>query len=384
MASGPARDVDLQLARGRPTLPAERFLTPAEALGEDALAKLGRLEQQVLQLDLLVANAEFVEKSMRILDSGQCDAVSKFARDHPGERWAVYTVSSSDDIHLCIDVPPGLHGRQLDEAIMYPELHMRLVSWWLSHAWRYIDLANTAINSLYSWNITTAALASRALFEEVGCLLYEGEELSKRWLEAKFAPADNNREMTVRTLLANKLLEFSFGQRGLEFISEGEELPQAKNVMTYIQKLTKRTKIPEIDMYYAYLSNVAHPAFTGRMIYSSSFVEHESGALSLRRLSLRPATFMTRGEDFWDLIPAMAADATFMVGSTGQDLLAQSLQMVDDFGLTTRSGLLTLHPYWRKLMPGRRSSDACPCGCGKWRAAKHQWGQPAPEICLTA
>lgn len=407
MASGAARDVDLQLAReGRPTLPVERFLTPAEALGEDVFAELAEFEDVVLKLDLVVAHADMVEKSIKALDSVQYSAFLKFVHRHPDEHWAGLAVSSSDDMHVCdmhvcTDVLPGSDGRELREAIMYPDLHMRLVGWWLSHAWRYVDLANTAIKSLDSWNITAAALASRALIEEVGCLFYEGEELSKRWSEAKFASADN-REATVWNLLGNKIEEFNFASRGLErvfthadpaFAAEVGELGQAKNVMTYVQKLAKRMGhdddvakrmgANDLENMYAILSNAAHPAFSARMAYSSDFAEHESGALRLRRLSRRPATFTTPSRDRWFTIPNVAAEVTLVVGGIGDHLLQRSLQMVDDFGLTTRSGPLTLHPYWRKLMPGRRSSDTCPCGCGKWRAAKHRWGQPAPEIRLT-
>jgi hypothetical protein len=379
-------------------LPTERFLTPAEALGEDVVAELAELEDAVLKLDLLVADADMIEKSILILDSVRFSAFEKFANEH-SEEWGIWPISSSDgmDFWFCIDAVPDLHGREVREAIVYPELHIRLVCWWLSHAWRYIDLASTAIKSLDSWNITTAAIASRGLIEEVGCLLYESEKLSKSWSEAKSASADD-REVTVRNLLSNQIEEFTFGSRDLKPVimradpasaaEVSELLVKAIHVNDYVQKLAKRMganvaiakRMSAVDLenMYAMLSNAAHPAIGARVAYSSGFVEHESGALRLRRLSRRPATFMGRSSGF----DSGAAEVTLVVGGIGELLLRQSLHMVDDFGLTTRSGLLTLHPYWRKLMPGRRNSDACPCGCGKWGAAEHQWRKPAPEIRL--
>ena len=89
MAVRPARDVDLQLARGRPTLPCERFLTPAEALGEDIVAKLAELEDQVRQLDLLVANADLTQKHVERLDSVAFCAFEKYASEHE-EYWATH------------------------------------------------------------------------------------------------------------------------------------------------------------------------------------------------------------------------------------------------------------------------------------------------------
>jgi hypothetical protein len=360
-------------------LPNERFLTTGEALGEDVVAGLAQLEDQVLQLDLLVAKADLTEKYVHPMDSVKYSAFEKYAYEHLEEHWA--SASRADDRHLCIDDVRHLPGRGPLEATIYPPIHMHLLGWWLAHAWRFIDLADTAIKSLDSWNITTAAIASRALIEEVSCLLYEADELSKRWSEAKSSPADDMREYTVGELLHDKLLEFTYASRGL-----GDTDPwPATNVMTYIQKLAKRYGHEGLDNFYTFLSNAAHPAVGAKMAYASEFPAHETGAYSLRRLSRRP-TAAGRSSKLGFTIASVAANATITFGGENcrlahpKGLLYQALSMVDDFGLTTRSGLLTRTRYWRKLMPGHRSSDTCPCHCGKRAVAKHRWGEPAPEI----
>lgn len=374
MASGPARDVDLQLARGRPTLPAERFLTTAEALGEDVFAELAQLEDQVRQLDLLVADADLTIKYLKKLSAVEYRAYLNYLSKHPAGNWAI--APTVDEGYYCVDDVPR-DVRDVDEAIAYPVVHAQLLGWWLAHAWRFTDLAGSAIKSLDSWNVTTAAVVSRALIEEVSCMLYEADEISKRWSEAKSLPDD--RADTVRELLIEKLIEFVYGAKGI-----GIGLPPVKNVLTYIQKFAKRYGDWEkrLDAMYAILSNAAHPAIGAKMAYSSFASEHETGAYELRLLSRRPPA-AAHSTDFGAEIAEEAALATILFGGEGRRLLYQALSVVDDFGLTTRSGLLTLHPYWRKLMPGRRSSDSCSCGCGKWRAAKHRWGQPAPEIRLS-
>lgn len=283
--------------------------------------------------------------------------------------------------HFCIDDVPRLDEREVGEAIVYPVIHMQLLGWWLAHAWRFIDLAGTAIKSLDSWNVTTAAIAARALIEEVSCVLYEADEISKRWSEAKSLPAEN-RDATVGNLLHGKLLEFTYASRGLGDALGDTEPWSAPNVMTYIQKLVKRYGDEGLGKFYVILSNAAHPAVYARLAYQSGLSTHETGAYSLRRVSRRPRA-AGHSADHGFPIASAAAGATIEFGGEGWRLLYQALFMVDDFGLTTRSGLLTLYPYWRKLMPGRRSSDTCPCRCGKWRAAKHRWGQPAPEIRVT-
>lgn len=73
----------------------ERFLTPAEALGEDVVASLAQLEDQVLQLDLLVANADLTEKRVQPMDSVAFCAFEKYASEHLEEHWA--TAPAPDD-----------------------------------------------------------------------------------------------------------------------------------------------------------------------------------------------------------------------------------------------------------------------------------------------
>jgi hypothetical protein len=353
-------------------VPNERYLTTAEALGDDIVAKLAHLEDQVLHLDLLVAKADLTEKHITPMDSDAFSAFEKYAPEHLNEHWA--SAELADDTYICLDDVPPLRGQEIAEALAYPVIHMQLLGWWLAHAWRFIDLADSAIKSLDSWNITTAAIASRALIEEVSCVLYEADELSKRWSEAKSSPA-NDRAAAVTALFHNKLLEFRYASRGF-----GDSVPwPATNVMTYIQKLAKRYGHENMTKFYAVLSNAAHPAIGARMAYASLLPNHETGAYSLRRLSRRP-TAAGKSSDLTFFFASTAAEATYLFGDQGWHLLYQALFMVDDFGLTTRSGLLTRHRYWRKLQPGNRSSDNCPCKCGRWSGAKHQWGQPAPEI----
>jgi hypothetical protein len=179
------------------------------------------------------------------MDSVAFRAFENYAYEHLEEHWA--SATRFDDRHLCIDDVPRLNGREYLEATICPVIHMQLVGRWLAHAWRYVDLAGTAIKSLDSWNITTAALASRALIEEVACLLYEADEISQRWSEAKSTPADV-REGTVADLLHDKLLEFTYASRG---IADPDPWP-AINVMTYIQKLSKRYG-HDFDGYYTFL-----------------------------------------------------------------------------------------------------------------------------------
>jgi hypothetical protein len=94
-------------------LPVERFLTPAEALGEAVVAKLAQLEDQVLQLDLLVANADLTEKRVQPMDPVAFCAFQKYASEHleeplqrplDGSRWWCWQSSQFSCLRCHSDV----------------------------------------------------------------------------------------------------------------------------------------------------------------------------------------------------------------------------------------------------------------------------------------
>jgi hypothetical protein len=363
-------------------LPNERFLSTAEALGEGVVTDLAELECWIRQLDLLVAKADLTEKHVLPMDSVAYSAFEKYEGEHRTENWLM--LSRIDGKYFCIDDVPRLAGEEIYGAPVYPVIHMRLLGWWLAHAWRFIDLAETAIKSLDFWNVTTAALAARALIEEVGCLLYEADRLSKGWAEVKSSTSDNWRLSNVHELLHDRLIEFTYASRGIALEGETDQWA-ATNVMTYVQKLAKHCGEERFNDFYTILSNAAHPAFGAKNTYASHFPAHDSGAYSLRRLTRRP-TASAQSAPLGFAIASTAAYVTTLLGGENcrpaqpKGLLYQALSLVDDFGLTTKSGLLTRTRYWRKLRPRSSRVDPCACGCGKWSTAEHRWGEPAPQI----
>ncbi|MBX7133433.1 MAG: hypothetical protein K1X67_12235 [Fimbriimonadaceae bacterium] len=401
-------------------MPAERAASAAEILGADVATQLAEFENTVLELDLFLAGAELVEKTVVPMNENEfkkfvasadpellrspnwiswiTPAVQPSKKDFReySEKWNAYGSPSdpwqpsadSPRYWYCAEISEGLPEHEHSEAVVCPGVHMRLLGWWLTHAWRFVDLATTAVASLDSWNVTVAALASRALIEEVACLWWESDELFRSWRAAKHAPADA-RDLTIMNLLSNQLEVFTFSQRGLESIIGDNDLWQALNILTIIGKFAKRMASDgiiaermsgkELEDNYAILSNAAHPAFGARISYAALWAEHDHGATRQRRLSRVP-----NEADAVSPIPDIAAKVILVVGGIGETILWQSLRMIDDFGLTTRTGLRTPHPYWRKLVPASKSSAVCPCGCGKWRTAQHRWGQPVIELRLSS
>ena len=267
--------------------------------------------------------------------------------------------------------------RRRVEAVVYPELHSRAVSWWLIHAWRLLDLVDDTVASLDAWRVTSAAVTARAALEEVGCVLDETVALAKAWQAAKL-PGDDalTRAAEVRKQLHPVLVQASFGTR----MQDGRPDARAKSVLTYIQKLEKWTQrsVATTD-WYDWLSDAAHPAFGARIALASQPIVHETRAFTLRFLARRPVPIISPIGVFTDFtIAHMAADAVTFAAEAGKQLLECALNVVDDFGLTTGAAELTNRAYWRNSLP-ERGRAPCPCGCGPAAKSRHNWHSPAPE-----
>jgi hypothetical protein len=255
---------------------------------------------------------------------------------------------------------------------------MRLVSWWLVHAWRGVDLLADTLENLWQWRITSGAVTARALVEEAGSLTDEARRLADGWSAGKGAPPDRLKQPeTVRKALAPVLLQAAFGSR----MKGSHQKTQATNVLTLVQKLSKVTADGRFAEWYDRLSDAAHPAFGARIAFASPPLMHDSGAVVVRFYARSPMA-MHDGEVRQLLEPTIAftvADALIASGEVICRLLEQALVLVDDVGLTTAAATLTRRPYWRNLAPAR-GNRACPCGRGRWSECRHRWGQPAPAL----
>ncbi|NYH84008.1 hypothetical protein SAMN05421678_106259 [Actinopolymorpha cephalotaxi] len=264
-------------------------------------------------------------------------------------------------------------------AVIYPELHTRMVSWWLCHAWRGLDLLEDTIENLWRWRIASGAVTGRALIEEAASLNDEARKLGEAWKTGKITPAGElSRPQAVRDTLAPILLHASFGSRTKESLAT----LQATNVLTLVKKLGKQTAGGEnVLHWYDWLSDAAHPAFGSRIAYSSPPIGHQSRAVMMRVYARSPLSLVGKGstQDLEPTIALAVADSLILSGKVITGLLEQSLALVDDFGLTTSAATLTRRSYWRNFVP-TRGGRQCPCGRGRWSDCRHRWGGLAPVV----
>lgn len=259
-------------------------------------------------------------------------------------------------------------------AVTYPELHTRLVAWWLCHAWRTVDLCNDALAALAAWRITSAPIVVRALLEQLAVLKPEGEALTQAWARAKaLPPGVLERPSEVRSIMHPLLMHASFDSR-LPYMPDNL---RAKNIQTYIDKLAKSTRDDRFKDWYSLLSDSSHPSFGARIALAGPPMVHQNGPVMTRAYARSPLSSVSRDGKTQHLANEVAetsTEALIVSGALVWKLLVDTLLLVDDFGLTTAAATYTNRRYWRGFAPAK-GSRACPCGRGKWSTCNHRWGE---------
>lgn len=345
-------------------------------IGDERAGRLASLERQVQELDDVTSDA-FAVEVVPITMKGE--AIDRWQRlvEAGDDAWA-YVISDRDGV-LAVDQVTELGFDSPASAVINSTTHMRLVAWWLFHAWRISDLLHDSVTNVRDWRLLSGAVTTRALLEEVACLTYEAARLGDAWSEAKAATGTEvERANVVQHQFAPLLVNAAFGTR---VSAAAGAAPTATNVLTYVKHLSKSVGRPEVTDHYDWLSDAAHPAFGARIATASDGMLHESKAVYIRYHDRRPMALV--GQDstrrFSYPIAGHILDTLDFCGEVVGPILEQSLEVIDDFCLTTGAALYSTRDYWRKLTP-TRGSRKCECGRGKWSACGHWWGGDPPIV----
>jgi hypothetical protein len=347
----------------------------AEALGSKRVAGLGALSLSINDLDGLTHDAGTIEIVLVPLDKTKARRWEQRALARH-EDW-MFAKSSSGEATLAIDEPSEVAIKNPAAAVTYPELHTRLVAWWLCHTWRAVDLCNGALAALAAWRITSAPIVVRALVEQLAVLKPEAEALTQAWARAKaLPPGVLERPSEVRSIMHPLLMHASFDSR----LPDMPDNLRAKNIQTYIDKLAKSTRDDRFKDWYNLLSDSSHPSFGARIALAGQPMVHQDGPVMTRAYARSPLSLVSRDGTAQHLVNEVAetsAEALVVSGLLVWKLLVDTLLLVDDFGLTTGAATYTNRRYWRGFAPVK-GSRACPCGRGRWATCNHRWGEATP------
>jgi len=338
----------------------------------DSLADLRR---RTRSLDELTREAFVEEVLVCALDEvgwAKLQRISSLDKDS----WVF--IKSGDKI-LAVDSPSRSGERNPTEAVVFPSTHSQLLGWYLFHAWRSVDLLSAGLDAASSGAISVLAIISRALIEELGCLVSESLQIQKGWETAKLLDATIRHRAELVGEVGTTVRNFAFASR---MAVVRERAPNATNVLTYVKKLDALSRSSSFSEMYDWLADSSHPALGARLTYVSDPLMHESGATIIRahskaRLHIRESDG-TR-TDFKYPTEMNARKGLELCGPLLLDHLYMALRLVDDFGLTTSAAAMTERIYWRNLLPGAPGSS-CPCGCGPWAESLHRWRAPVPVV----
>jgi len=183
-----------------------------EALGAQRTEALAQLSGRVTNLQAMAVDQSTLDVVLVPL-KGQAAKKWEMLGLKRREDW-VFIASADGTTTLAMDEPSEDGMRDPAAAVIYPELHTRLVSWWLVHAWRGCDLLEDTLENLRRWRITSGAVTGRAVVEEAGSLVDEAARLAEAWKVSKAIPADKfKRPEAVRRELEPILLHAGFGSR---------------------------------------------------------------------------------------------------------------------------------------------------------------------------
>ena len=333
---------------------------------------LADLRIRTKALDELIRDAYLEEVLVHPLDEAGLTKLQRIVSVE--ETWAL--LKSGDKI-FAVDLPSSFGERNPVEAVVYPSTHSQLLGWYLFHAWRSVDLLLAGLDAAASRVTHVLSIISRALIEELGCLVSESIQIQKVWKTAKLADTTARHRAERVNAIGVTVRNFTFASRMSDF---RERAPNATNVLTYVNKLDALSRSSEFSELYDWLADSSHPALGARLTYVADPLKHESGATSVRahsrrRIHIRKSDGTTT--NFAYPTEAKALKALELCGPLLLDQLIMTLRLVDDFGLTTSAAALTERMYWRNLLHVASECN-CPCGCGTWAASLHSWGAPVP------
>lgn len=299
--------------------------------------------------------------------------------EHASEHEEWLYVTLADGTTFGTDEVSDLGRLRPAAGVFFPELDSRLWAWWITHAWLATELATESAKALPTWSLASAASLTRSLLEAVAAFSYEARQLGDRWRTAKILPGGPDRPLLVRRELNEQLLRAFRGTR----MKGAPDVIQAPNVLTWVNRLGRDTKNPDVDKWYEHLSEAAHPSVFARTLYASVQMGHETGAKFVAYYSRDPlgVSESSREDAATEIVyndfPREMVDCWLFATGVLLELLPLAFKIPADFSLTSRARQLAAHDY---LVGMWDAPGSCPCGCDG--DIRHQWGSSFPSIRL--
>ncbi|WGL17725.1 hypothetical protein PVT68_05370 [Microbulbifer bruguierae] len=169
-------------------------------------------------------------------------------------------------------------AKSVSEAnrIYWEDQFRNIESFNIATVWRTSELLRCAVKALNSKDLVPAAVLSRSLLEIAASHIYNANIIRKEFVDITFP----ENALVMSEELEKLILKMVWGTR----YGDPEEYRKQKNVLTYIQKISKNKNAVDLLDIYEYLCDVAHPSYLGSAKYWSSVDKKYPTGAELRRI----------------------------------------------------------------------------------------------------
>jgi hypothetical protein len=267
---------------------------------------------------------------------------------------------------------------------LYVEVHSRLVSWWLTNAWRSEQLARATWKLADSDQIVSAAACARSLLETAAAFWVDARKLSEAWRAVKADTAENGPKLKHWQDLTMHIWLMMWGAKfddKVPDLARAYKLLPRTNVLGLIEKLQRATD-DTVQRDYQWLCNAVHPSIGGMLAFATPMMAHDTGTHAFQFVApLATHIESSRGIIYSEktIDAAIARSATLAV-MVLLETLDVALRIVDDVALTTGAPAMASFTYWRMVSQDARNA-LCPCRSGrKAKHCPHEWAEEPPRV----
>jgi SEC-C motif len=267
---------------------------------------------------------------------------------------------------------------------LYVEIHSRLVSWWLTNAWRSEQLARAAWQLADSEQIVPAAACARSLVETAAAFWVDTRKLSELWQSVKVRTAEHGPDLMhwheLRMQIWRMMWGRKFDDKVPDWAKRSELLPRT-NVLGLIEKLQRATS-DLLQRDYQWLCNVVHPSIGNMLAFAAPMLCHITETNAFQYVAPFGTAIIERNgrRHYENTVEEALARSAVLAVAVLHETLDVALRIVDDIALTTGAPTMASFKYWRMVSQKSRNAP-CPCRSGKKaKNCPHAWTQQGPQV----
>ncbi len=269
---------------------------------------------------------------------------------------------------------------------LFVDVHLRLIAWWLTNAWRSQQLVRATWRLGDEMQIVPAATCARSLLETAAATWVEARKLRSIWVKVKRDCATDGLTLIQHRALSVEIWQAMWGSKFDDRVPDLKRhygSIQSPNVLTLIEKFGKACTAP-IHEYYQWLCNAVHPSIGGMLTFAGPMMMHNERTAAIQSHAPFPMALVPLGargdRHIEDTIERAVVNAAVLSVDVLTQVLDETLRFIDDVALTTGAPQSAHKPYWRCLK-SKPAKLPCPCRSGLLgKACQHNWWTEPPVI----